>query len=83
MERACLATDVDGSRELISAAQNGILIPPGDPSALSTALVELATDAALRSRLGAAARATIEGGFDVTGMTRKIESLYLETLDNK
>lgn len=83
MEKACLATDVDGSRELILQGTNGLLIPPADATALSDALVTLATDAALRDRLGASARATIEGGFDVTGMTRKIESLYLETLDNK
>ena len=39
--------------------------PPGDASALADALVELATDPALRDRLGRAARATAVRDFDV------------------
>jgi glycosyltransferase involved in cell wall biosynthesis len=83
MKRACLATRVDGSKELVRDGENGLLVSPGDPRALAEALVRLSTDTPLRMRLGSHARRTIEGGFDVTGMTRKIESLYLETLEHK
>jgi glycosyltransferase involved in cell wall biosynthesis len=83
MKRAVLATRVDGSRELVEDGESGILVPPGDAGALSAALVRLATDPLLRARLGARARETIAGGFDVNGMTRKIESLYVETLENR
>jgi glycosyltransferase involved in cell wall biosynthesis len=80
MQKAVLATEVDGSRELVENGVNGLVVHRGDQSALEDGLVQLATDAALRQRLGCAARMTIENGFDVGSMTRKIESLYLETL---
>lgn len=80
MQKAVLATEVDGSRELVENGVNGLVVHRGDHSALEDGLVQLATDAALRQRLGCAARMTIENGFDVGSMTRKIESLYLETL---
>ena len=83
MKKAVLATRVDGSKELVAADVNGVLVPPGDPAALTEGLVRLATDPGLRARLGARARETIAGGFDVTGMTRKIELLYVETLENR
>ncbi|TDX01913.1 glycosyltransferase family 4 protein [Dinghuibacter silviterrae] len=83
MRKACLATRVDGSKELIRNGENGLLVEPGEPVGLAEALVRLVTDTPLRMRLGSQARHTIEAGFDVTGMTRKIESLYLETLEHK
>jgi glycosyltransferase involved in cell wall biosynthesis len=81
MERAVLATRVDGSKELVQDGVNGLLVPAGDSAALAEGLVKLASSESLRKRLGAEARKTIKGGFDVTGMTRSIESLYLQTLD--
>lgn len=83
MERACVATEVDGSKELVHDGVNGLLVAPSDSAALTLGLVRLVSDASLRVRLGAQARQTIVGGFDVKGMTQKIESLYLETLENK
>ena len=81
MEKAVLATRVDGSKELVQDGVNGLSVPAGDPAALAEGLVKLATSESLRKRLGGEARKTIKGGFDVTGMTRSIESLYLQTLD--
>jgi glycosyltransferase involved in cell wall biosynthesis len=80
MRKAVLATEVDGSRELVDDGVNGLMCAPGDQQALEKGLVRLVTDPALRNRLGEAARQTIQNGFDVGNMTRKIESLYLETL---
>jgi len=81
MSRAVVATEVDGSKELVTNGVNGVMVPPGDTAALSAVLVKLAGDAKWRRSLGAAARTTMENGFDVSGMTRRIEALYLETLN--
>ena len=54
---AIIATDCPaGPREIIEHGENGLLVPPEDPAALSSAIVQLIDDAPRRRRLGAAAR---------------------------
>lgn len=62
--RPVVATPVGGIRELVEDGVSGLLVPPDDAGALADALVRLAEDAALRSRLGAAGRAKVEASFD-------------------
>jgi glycosyltransferase involved in cell wall biosynthesis len=52
---AVVATDSGGPAEVIDNGTSGLLVPPGDISALASALRRLARDAALRRRLGKAA----------------------------
>jgi len=52
----CIATKVGGIPEWIEDGKTGLLIPPGSPDAVVAALICLAADPALRTRLGAAAR---------------------------
>jgi glycosyltransferase involved in cell wall biosynthesis len=57
---ACIASRLPGSTDVIIEDQrNGFLVPPGDVAALSAAIAALLPDAALRERIGAAARATV------------------------
>lgn len=51
-----VATWAGGAPELITHNVDGILVPPGNPEALADALEPLLSDAALRARLGLAAR---------------------------
>ena len=51
-----IALDVAGTAEVVQDMQNGLLVPEGDPAALARAIARLADDAALRQRLGSAAR---------------------------
>ena len=51
-----VTTDLGGAREIVTPAC-GVLVPPGDPSALRNALERLMTDADLRHRIRAAAPA--------------------------
>jgi glycosyltransferase involved in cell wall biosynthesis len=60
-----VASRLSGIPELVTDGVSGILVPPGDPSAVADALMRLAADPELRRGLGAAGRATVERDFDV------------------
>lgn len=61
--RACVAFDCpSGPRDLVENERNGLLVGAEDVDGLSTALRRLASDPALRRRLGAEA-AKVAGGF--------------------
>jgi glycosyltransferase involved in cell wall biosynthesis len=55
-----VATRVGGIPEFITHNENGLLVESDDPPGLAAAIVVLAGDAALRQRLGAAARRSFE-----------------------
>jgi glycosyltransferase involved in cell wall biosynthesis len=74
--RPMIATDVPGCRELVRTGETGILVPPRDPAALADALARLAADAALRQRLGAAARRLVEDEFGEARVAGETLALY-------
>jgi glycosyltransferase involved in cell wall biosynthesis len=49
-----IATAVGGIPEIVRDGENGLLVPPGDPVALASAIERFFTDRALRERLAAA-----------------------------
>ena len=53
--RAVVATDAGGIPDLVTDGVEGLLLPPGDTSALVEALVTVLTDRRLAERLGEAA----------------------------
>jgi glycosyltransferase involved in cell wall biosynthesis len=57
--RPVVASAVGGLPDLVVDGETGLLVPPRDPKALRAALDRLLADAALRRRLGLAARARI------------------------
>lgn len=61
---AAISTRVSGIPELIHHEENGLLVEPGHAPALAAAMTRLLDDAALRTRLAQAARATIVQDFD-------------------
>jgi glycosyltransferase involved in cell wall biosynthesis len=63
-----VATDVGGASEQIADGVTGRLVPRGDPTALTDALVALACNPELRSRYGKAGRARIAALFEVNRM---------------
>jgi glycosyltransferase involved in cell wall biosynthesis len=70
--KAVVASAVGGLEELVSHGRTGLLVEPGNPQALRSAIAELLGDAALRRRLGRAARAEVAERFawqDVTAAT--------------
>ncbi len=73
---ACLATDVSAIPELIRDGETGLLVPPGDPAALTVALARLIRDPALRARLGAAGAERLRRDFSLEqGLDRLADRL--------
>ncbi len=54
-----VATQVPGSRELVSDGINGYLVPPGAPAALAAAILAILRDPQAAARMGRAARAKV------------------------
>lgn len=58
--RTCvIASRMGGIPELVADGETGLLVPPGDPQALSAAMARLIGDHALRVRLSKAARRAV------------------------
>jgi glycosyltransferase involved in cell wall biosynthesis len=51
-----IATETTGYRDFVIHEETGLVVPVGDPRALSQAISRLTADAGLRRRLGAQAR---------------------------
>lgn len=60
MGKAVVVTQTTGQTDVVTDGENGLTVPPGDADAWVGALSRLRADAALRRRLGAAARAWVE-----------------------
>lgn len=80
--KAIVCTDVDGTRELFSDYENGLLFPSGDVNALTTQLAFVLRDAALRMHLGKNARAFAERELSVEHFTHKCGTVFERALEN-
>ena len=72
--------DVDGAREVCINDETGYLVPPNDTDALASALIRLASNADLRSRLGGAGQSRFTDRFRHQTMTQKIRNVYRQVL---
>ena len=96
--RSVVATDVGGVRDVLEPPQaevcaiepgsfrvteRGVLIRPGDVEGLAAALRLLASDGALRQRLGAAARTYVVEHFSAERLCRDMAALYHQLLAEK
>jgi glycosyltransferase involved in cell wall biosynthesis len=72
---AIVATSVGGVPQVITDGVDGLVVPPGDPTALVDALQRVVCDPALRERLGAGALRR-SAMFDVTSASREVEGIY-------
>jgi glycosyltransferase involved in cell wall biosynthesis len=71
-----VATAVGGLAELIRHEETGLLVEPGDATALRAAIVRLLADPLLRRRLGTAARADVEARFAWPVVTAATVEVY-------
>jgi len=74
-----IVTAVPGCPELISEGEI-LLITPGDPVALSQAIIQLYQDPVLRKRLSVTARLAAMEWFNLTASVRSIEKVLMASL---
>lgn len=74
--RPVVATDNGGQREYIADGKNGLLVHPGNAAALADAMRRLATDAALRKRLGRQAKADFDDHLNYDHFYAQIRRIY-------
>jgi glycosyltransferase involved in cell wall biosynthesis len=76
--RPVLGSRVGGLAEAVAHGETGLLVPPGDPLALASALARLARDPALRARLGAAGRERVLAHYTSARMAEGTLACYEE-----
>jgi len=67
---------VGQNAEYIEHLVSGLLVPPGDSAAFASAVVSLLRDAALRQRLGEAARQRMQEQFTWDRLAEVAEQAY-------
>ncbi len=78
MNKACIATGVDGSAELIESEINGKLVPKKNHLLLATAILDLHRDIKKRSAFSSNAGIYARENFSLIRMVKEIESVYNE-----
>ena len=59
--KAIIASDLPSMRQVLTPERDALLVPTGEPGGFADAVERLLANAGLRSRLGAAAKARVEG----------------------
>lgn len=83
MRKAIIATAIDGTKDLVTHMENGILVPTYSPEKIAEAIQLLINDEPLRKQLGLRAGQTVKEKFNIMDMTRKVESVYESLLKGK
>ncbi len=73
---ACIASDIGGIPELIIPGENGLLVLPENPEAVSGAIKRLVDDATFRQGLGAAAQRRVEEHFLLPAHIGRLAALF-------
>ena len=80
-ERAMIATDAPGCREIVIDDQTGLLVPIENPPALAQAISKLAASPDLRARYAKAARELVVNKLSARMIGQQIVQLYNDMTD--
>jgi len=83
MQVPCIATDIRGCREVVEEGKNGLLIPLGDPQALTQAILKLLKNPALARKMGNIGRQMAIKRFDEQEVFTKVIQTYQTLLEKK
>ncbi len=76
--RPVIASRVGGIPDVVADGESGFLVPATDTQSLATAIVQLASNAALRQQFGEAGRQRVSEHFSTASVTDQIEDVYRE-----
>ncbi|MDE3049551.1 MAG: glycosyltransferase [Nitrospirota bacterium] len=77
-----VASRVNGVPELIEDHKTGLLVPPRDPQALARAILDMLSDPAAASKLGADGRALVQERFTVDRMVANTTAIFDEAMQD-
>jgi glycosyltransferase involved in cell wall biosynthesis len=83
MGKCCVVTSVNGNNELIINGEEGLLVPPGDASAIYNAIEIIADDHEKREAIGRNAAQRIKDLFDEERMVNELEAFLIEKRKSK
>jgi len=75
-----VATRLSGIPELVEDGVTGLLVAPGDPSALAAAIARLLEDEVLVADLTRRARERVERSFSLTGEAERLGDLFAQSI---
>ena len=78
-----VSTTAGGIPEIVSDGINGLLVPPKDPEAFTTALIKLIENKELRQRFGRAGRNIVEDHFSIDKLVEGTLDFYTDLLASK
>src|SRR5204863_1878061 len=78
-----VASAVGGIPEQIEHLETGILVPPGDASALRDWIVRLYDDGDLRRRLAVQAQVRVHRDFSLQAQAQALGDAYAEAIEHK
>ena len=76
-----VATEVGGNPEIVMHGETGLLVPPGDPDALASAILSILEDKDMALRFGRAGRKRVEEKFSLAIMLRNYENLFEQVIN--
>ena len=82
-EKGIVCTAAGGAVDAVTDGVNGLLVPPGAPTVLAEAIGRLLDDTRLRTRLGAAARRTVEDRYSWQAVGSNYERAYQALLHGR
>lgn len=77
-----IVTDINGSREIIIPARNGVIIPPRDSESLFNRMREFAMNPKKTSSMGCSARPLVASRYEQTYVRNCLKEYYNEILRN-
>ncbi len=83
MGKPVIATRVGGIPELVEDGRSGLLVPPGDPSALASGIATLLEDSELRTRLSQTGKMRVISEFSSSATARRVEVAYSKALSTR
>ena len=83
MDLPCIVTDINGSREIISQGENGIIIPSKNEELLYKAMKQMITDENNRKKMTGNARKMIADRFEQSFVRQCLYDYYEEILPHR
>jgi len=83
MKKPVIATNVGGIPEIVVNETTGILVPPKDPEAFSSAIIKLYNNPETSLEMGLAGYSRAKELFDITTTVNEFEGLYNDLIKEK